>query len=155
MWKGQGSSVRVDAIVMLLVLTLSDVAIGRITLDGKGRKAGLSPPPPRSIRAGAPSESRHRQDCDCLSRRSLWQEGDGLCSGSRHVTPIKAAKDLCTHAQAAADAATPLTGAQADGQLLISGFNAVFGTASVTPIDNIGKPVVGPNPASTPVNPTL
>ncbi|KAH9964377.1 hypothetical protein BGW80DRAFT_1179401, partial [Lactifluus volemus] len=52
----------------------------------------------------------------------------------------QAAKDLCTKAETAANAATPLTGEQADA------FNNVFGIktnfAAVTPIDNTGKPVV-------------
>jgi len=52
----------------------------------------------------------------------------------------QAAKDLCTEAEAAANAAKPLTGAQADA------FNAAFGKttnfASVAPISNTGKPLV-------------
>ncbi|KAI0303720.1 hypothetical protein B0F90DRAFT_1626162 [Multifurca ochricompacta] len=66
----------------------------------------------------------------------------------------QAAKTLCAMAQAAANAATPLTGAQADA------FNVVFGQttnfASVTPIDNTGKPVMGAslaNPTKNPVTP--
>jgi hypothetical protein len=68
----------------------------------------------------------------------------------------QAAKDLCARAEAAANAATPLTGAQADGPCfpevwlhavdVPAAFNAVFNEtsnfASVTPIDNTGKPLV-------------
>ena len=68
----------------------------------------------------------------------------------------QAAKDLCTRAEAAASAAKPLTGAQADGLCFLTfrfmlltflaAFNDVFGErtnfVSVTPIDNTGKPVV-------------
>ncbi|KAI0264381.1 hypothetical protein BC834DRAFT_844045 [Gloeopeniophorella convolvens] len=60
----------------------------------------------------------------------------------------QAAKDLCTQAEAAADAATAPTGAQADA------FNAVFGQttnfADVTPIDNQGRPVVSAGSSASP-----